>query len=190
MKSGNLFIIALLSGVMLTGAGCSWFDNEIPANNNQPIPGAAPDIEFEGDGGTTSNWIKGIDTEPIGGMTKDGWKPVTSVTLPTVYFAYDQSAIGASERHKLQQVSEYLKQNPTFGLIIEGHCDEKGSAEYNRALGERRAIAVQDFLVNTGVSSGRIKTISYGEDRPAVSGSDENSRAKNRRGELILARMQ
>ena len=187
MKSGKILIISLLAGILLTGVGCGWIDNVIPGNDPNPIPSTPPTIEP--DKGTATEWTKNINIEPIEGLTKDGWQPVKNVTLPTIYFAYDRSTIGASERYKLQQVAEYLKNNMEFGLIIEGNCDENGSAEYNRALGERRAIAAKDYLVNSGISAKRIKTISYGEDRLLVKGDTEAAHAKNRRDNLILARM-
>ncbi len=186
MKAHNIFTIFLLAGILLTGAGCSWFDNEIP-EGTKPIPNPNPEIEIGADG-TASTWTDNVNVDSMSGVTKDGWQPVKNVNLPTVYFAYDRSVIGVSERYKLQQVAKYLKENAGFGLIIEGHCDENGSAEYNRALGERRAIAVKDYLTNSGISIARIKTISYGEDRLAFKGDDEAAHAKNRRAELILAR--
>ncbi|MEK9179264.1 MAG: OmpA family protein, partial [Patescibacteria group bacterium] len=93
-----------------------------------------------------------------------------------------------SEQAKLEQVANYLLPNQTVNLIIEGHCDERGSVEYNRSLGERRAISVRDYLAKLGVPDTRMQTISYGEERSAVSGSDESAWAKNRRAELIPAR--
>ena len=188
MKLQNYFSLFLLSAMLTVATGCSWFDNKIPDENTKAIPGPAPGIELED--GSTSKWMDTVNVDSMSDTTKDGWKPIASVTFPTIYFAYDRSAIGASEQYKLQQVAKYLNENGAFGLIIEGHCDEKGSAEYNRALGERRANSVRDFLANSGVSTGRIKTISYGEDRPAIkNATSERDHAKNRRGVLILARM-
>lgn len=186
MKSHNILTVSLLTGVLIIGAGCNMFDSQVPPNQTEPIKTAtAPeDIEAGKD-----PW-RDIETEPMSGLTKDGWQPIKNVTLPTVYFAYDRSTIGSSERHKLDQVAKYLKENKVFGLIIEGHCDEKGSAEYNRSLGERRAITAKDYLRNSGVSEKRIKTISYGEDRLAHKADTEIAHAKNRRVELILARTQ
>ncbi|MBU8902160.1 MAG: OmpA family protein, partial [Victivallales bacterium] len=149
---------------------------------SKPVAPQAEEIEV------STAWTDDINTSTMSGLTKDGWQPIENVTLPTVYFAYDRSAIGTSERHKLEQVAKYLKNNTTFGVIIEGHCDEKGSAEYNRALSERRAIVVKNYLVNSGISLNRIKTMSYGEDRLAEKADTEIAHAKNRRAELILAR--
>ena len=183
MKLQHYLSFFLLSAMLTAGTGCSWFDNKIPEENTKSIPGPAPGLELED--GTTSKWMDNINVDSMSDTTKDGWKPIASVNFPVIYFAYDRSAIGASEQYKLQQVAKYLNENTAFGLIIEGHCDEKGSAEYNRALGERRANSVRNFLSNAGVSTGRMKTISYGEDRPAVKGEH----AKNRRAQLILAKM-
>ncbi|MFA6716630.1 MAG: OmpA family protein [Victivallales bacterium] len=188
MKAYKILITFLFAVILAAMSGCSWFDNKIPKNQNS-IPGPDADIEIGADG-TASKWTDSINLDNPSGATKDGWQPVKGVTFPVIYFAYDRSVVGASERYKLEQVANYLKANTQFGLIIEGHCDEHGSAEYNRALGERRAIAAKDFLANAGVSPNRLKTISYGEDRPAIKASDETGHAKNRRAELILARMQ
>jgi len=185
MKLDKILTLSLLAGILVTGSGCSLFDSTIPEKNAKPIPVLNKELEE----GAVSPW-KDIATEPMSRVTKDGWQPVKSITLPTIYFAYDRSVIGLSERHKLQQVAKYLKENKEYGLIIEGHCDEKGSAEYNRALGERRAIAAKDYLTNSGISTARIKTISFGEDRLLEKAKDETAHSKNRRAELILARMQ
>lgn len=188
MKPYKILTISLLAGILLAGPGCTVFDSDTPDTSAaKPIPSSTTPDEIEAG---RSPWTKNIETESMSGLTKDGWRPIRNVTLPTVYFAYDRSVIGTTERHKLNQVAKYLKENTVFGLIVEGHCDEKGSAEYNRALGERRAISVRDYLVNSGVSEKRIKTMSYGEDRLAVKANTEIAHAKNRRAELILARMQ
>ena len=104
-----------------------------------------------------------------------------------VYFGYDQSDIAASERAKLDVIGKYMNENPGKGLVIEGHTDERGSDEYNRALGERRALAVQQYLNLLGVADNRMQTISYGEDKPAVSNATSNSdHQKNRRAEFVI----
>src|SRR4029077_2984344 len=104
----------------------------------------------------------------------------------TVYFEFDKSTVKASEQGKIQAVANYLKSEPRTILDIEGHCDERGTAEYNRALGERRALAIREHLVNLGVAADRVYTLSWGEDKPADQGHDEAAWGKNRRGEFIL----
>ena len=103
-----------------------------------------------------------------------------------VYFDYDSSQVAASERPKVEAVSQHLKQNSSVSVIVEGNCDERGSNEYNLALGERRAQAVRDYLASLGISADRIQTKSYGEENPANPGHDEAAWAANRRGEFVL----
>lgn len=104
----------------------------------------------------------------------------------TVYFDLDRSSVKAGEGRKLEEVATYLKGSVKDRLEIEGHCDDRGTEEYNRALGERRALALREYLINSGVAADRIATKSWGEDRPAVPGGGEAAWAKNRRGEFIL----
>ena len=104
-----------------------------------------------------------------------------------VYFAYDRSTIGESERPKVETLAQYLQQHNTYYVIVEGHCDDRGSDEYNRALGERRALAVRDYLVALGVADNRIQTVGYGEEKPAVpDATSEAQHAKNRRAEFLI----
>ena len=99
----------------------------------------------------------------------------------TVYFGYDQSILTAEGQATLDRQAAFLKVNPTIRIVIEGHCDERGTREYNLALGDRRASAARDYLVAKGVNASRLTTISYGKERPAVGGSNDTSYALNRR---------
>jgi len=103
-----------------------------------------------------------------------------------VHFAYDSSQVGPAERAKIEAVSSHLKQTGSVGLVVEGHCDERGSREYNLALGERRALAVRSYLVGLGIAAERIQTKSLGEEQPAAMGHDEASWSQNRRGEFVI----
>jgi len=107
----------------------------------------------------------------------------------TVYFAFDSAAVLSKEQNKLIIVSEKLKSDPSAKLLIEGHCDERGTEEYNRALGERRALALREALAAAGIDSNNVRTISYGKDKPADPGHDEAAWSKNRRGEFILCHL-
>ena len=104
----------------------------------------------------------------------------------TVYFEFDRAAIKESERGKIDGVATHLANNPSHAVRIAGHCDERGTEGYNLSLGERRALAVREYLAQLGVAQNRIDTISYGESMPAVQGSGEKVWSKNRRGEFIL----
>jgi peptidoglycan-associated lipoprotein len=107
-----------------------------------------------------------------------------------VYFDFDSAVIKNSERGKITAVADYLRSTPRAALEVEGHCDERGTEEYNRSLGERRALAVREELALQGIDPRRIFTISYGEDQPAVEGNNESAWSKNRRGELVLLNAQ
>ena len=104
----------------------------------------------------------------------------------TVYFAYDSSALTVDTEGTLMRQAAFLNANPALTVTIEGHCDERGTREYNLALGERRATAARDFLLAQGVDAARIRTISYGKERPAVAGSNDASWAKNRRAATVI----
>ncbi|MGA2220249.1 MAG: OmpA family protein [Verrucomicrobiia bacterium] len=112
---------------------------------------------------------------------------LTHGQFPPVYFDFDSVKIRPSEVAKLEAVAAALKGNSNK-LVIEGYCDERGTAEYNRALGERRAEAAREKLVALGVAASRITTISYGRDRPADLGHDETAWAKNRRCEFSIVK--
>ena len=106
-------------------------------------------------------------------------------TLNVIYFDYDKSALRADQMTALTDNARRLREfRPENNVVIEGHCDERGTIEYNLALGERRASAVKKYLTDGGVATARLETISYGEERPAAMGRDENAWSKNRRAEL------
>ena len=110
--------------------------------------------------------------------------PMPSAGLTDAYFDFDKYNIREDARAALENDARWLKENPKVKVKIEGHCDERGTNEYNLALGERRAKATMQFLVSLGVEKGRLSTISYGEERPACSQHDETCYQKNRRGHL------
>lgn len=103
-----------------------------------------------------------------------------------VFFNFDQSDLRGEARATLDRQAEWLEQYPQYNVVVEGHCDERGTREYNLALGERRANAVRNYLVAKGVNAARITTISYGKERPEAAGSNESAWAQNRRGVTVL----
>lgn len=104
-----------------------------------------------------------------------------------VFFEYDSSVLSGEAQATLERQANWLKQYNSVNIVIEGHADERGTREYNLALGERRANAAKSYLVNLGVSSARLSTISYGKERPAVVGSDESAWSQNRRAVTVIA---
>jgi peptidoglycan-associated lipoprotein len=124
---------------------------------------------------------------PIGGPGGPGYAPGSQQDLAAtagdrVFFAYDQATISPEGQQILERQAAWLKRYANVSVTIEGHCDERGTREYNLALGERRAQAVKNVLVALGIPAARIQTISYGKERPIVVGSDEAGYAQNRVG--------
>jgi peptidoglycan-associated lipoprotein len=103
-----------------------------------------------------------------------------------VFFNYDSSELDSDAQELLQDQVAWLKQYSDVSVIIEGHCDERGTREYNLALGEKRAQSVKNYIISLGISSDRVSTISYGKERPAVVGSNDGAWAQNRRSVTII----
>ena len=167
---GQTVVIAL--ALVMVTAGCkSW-----------PFRKRAP----EGPGGTAPVVDPLLSGEDIGmsDMRLEGEE--VAVRFDPVYFAYDSAQIQPEERTKIEKVADYLRGNPRLRLIVEGHCDERGSAEYNLALGERRALAIRAYLIGLGIAADRVQTVSYGEERPAAAGTGEAVWRLNRRGEFVI----
>ena len=109
-----------------------------------------------------------------------------SKLLKDIYFGYDKYEIRREDEEILRENAAFLKKNPKMKIQIEGHCDERGTAEYNLALGERRANHTKKYLVSLGITSDRISTISYGEERPLDPSNNEEAWAKNRRAHIVV----
>ncbi len=123
-------------------------------------------------------------TEPTPAPTP---APTTEAFAPkTVYFAFDDYTLNMDSQQQLQGMADHLKSTQSTVVQIEGHCDERGSIEYNLALGERRAASVKNYLVQLGIDAARLSTISYGEEKPAADGHDEAAWSKNRRAEFTV----
>ena len=153
-------IIGLL-GALLLLAACSSPPPEAPAAGPPGGPGGAGGI------GSTNN---------VPGSQQD----LEASAGDRVFFAFDRSDISAEAREILTRQADWLRRYPNVSVTIEGHCDERGTREYNLALGERRAQAVKNVLVASGIPTSRISTISYGKERPIVVGSNEEAWAQNR----------
>ena len=140
------------------------------------------------------DWSNGLEPrDPNMGFGEDGtytdangktWNMVEGV-LPSVYFGFDSSAIGSSERGKLQDAANHLMDNPSDALLLEGHCDWYGTTEYNLALGDRRSNSARDYLITLGVDSSRIETLSKGS-LESTSGLSKTESSQDRRADVII----
>lgn len=142
----------------------------------RPAPQPAP-AEEPAEAGDWETADTGSDVLSIDEINRSG-------ALQEVYFDYDQSEIRPDQRAKLQANAQYLRENTHFRVLVAGHCDERGTREYNMALGERRASATMQYLVSLGVPRERIEIISYGEEQPKATGSTESAWQQNRRAEF------
>ena len=126
------------------------------------------------------------DLDAAGKHFEDLYKRCTDVAFEPVYFGFDSTVIPQGEFGKIDLVVQHLKENPTRVVSVEGHCDDRGSNEYNMSLGENRAIIVRNYLLQNGIAGERIETRSFGEEKPAVVGEDESAWSRNRRGEFAI----
>jgi peptidoglycan-associated lipoprotein len=184
------FTKLLVLGLILTVAasGCRKKPGHIT-----PLPQASRTGVQDAENAPPLGDTSGLKTENTGGFSQpdrkahEGWPKDREIfKSDMVHFDFDSSVVRAGEKSKVSAVADYLKANSMDAVEIEGHCDERGTEEYNRSLGERRALALREQLVSLGVDPGRIDTISYGKDRPADPGHDETAWKQNRRGEFIL----
>ena len=140
----------------------------------------------DGTGGVTgADTTGGIASNPAN--AHEGWiKDAEALKAQTVLFDFDSSVIKSSEKSKVAAVADYLKANHGKAVLVEGNCDERGTEEYNRSLGDRRAQAVREELVRLGIGATEVDTISYGKDKPAVQGHDESAWKMNRRDDFVV----
>src|SRR5450432_3378642 len=186
-------ICPLALAITLAATGCKHDTGKVT-----PLPGSNPGM-VGGDsssgtlpGGSTVPPDTGVGTQPGGGQTAslEDFEGMAmdraALANYTVHFAYDSAAVKKSEKSNLAAVAAALSADAGTKLLIEGHCDERGTEEYNRSLGERRALALREALAKLGIDPARVRTISYGKDRPFDPGHDESAWGKNRRGEFVL----
>jgi len=174
-KSTKTLLLALGLAIALTGfTGCA--GKKKPPQQQRPAPVTtekkkpAPEPKIQ----EAPKKVEEKETVPA------------TLRFETVYFDFDKSNIRPDQRTKMERNAELLSKYKTVRIQIEGHCDERGTNEYNLALGQRRAESAKQYLVDYGISSSRISTISYGEERPVDPGHNETAWAKNRRCEFII----
>jgi len=189
-----VFPLALALAATLATTGCKHQPMKVT-----PIPGSTGgqvgDVNNQGTLPSTPPFATdntGVNSQQGGGSTAaldtfEGMiKDPAALAANTIHFAFDSAVIKKHEDANIATVASALSANAGDKLLIEGNCDERGTEEYNRALGERRALAAREALVKVGVSPDRIRTISYGKDKPADPAHDEAAWAKNRRDDFIL----
>ena len=171
MNSRTISLLAAAAAMSIT-AGCARRSADLPP---EPPSSTTPAEDF----GTVDSSAGAV----VPGSRADF---LQSVISDRVFFALDSYAIDAEARRTLDAQADWLARNPTVNVTIEGHADERGTREYNLALGDRRANAARDYLQSRGVDGRRMQTLSWGKERPAVEGSNESAWAQNRRAVTVV----
>jgi peptidoglycan-associated lipoprotein len=191
MKTMKLIYAIALATTLAAATGCKHapgyltkLPGQKPAMVGElgPNPTMPSPLPFDPGSSATSLPLPAANIDSWGDMNEDR----AALANYTVHFAYDSAAVKSSEQSNLRAVAGALGTDASAKLLIEGHCDERGTEEYNRSLGERRALALREALAKLGVDPMRVRTVSYGKDKPADPGHDESAWSKNRRGEFIL----
>lgn len=193
LKRRSFYVVALFSFALLMTAGCATHKVANQDASSVPAPAAKQAAQSKPDttppqqsAATPVPQITPAPAATLQPLTTSSATSQLQSALEKIYFDFDSSDLSASARETLSKNAAALKKASSARIRIEGNCDENGSAEYNLALGERRAKAAQQYLVTLGVSPDRLSTISYGKEKPAVQGSDESVWKKNRRDEFIV----
>ncbi len=183
----RLTTIALLAGVFALGACKSSSPDVLPPDPSGGAYGSGSGYGSGQDGGYGFGQDGGLTNKPFANQVgSQGHFDQAVGGRTVVYFDTDRFNIDSSDAATLSEQAQYLMQHPNLNVTLEGHCDERGTREYNLALGERRANAAKNYLVSLGVNSNRIRTVSFGKERPAALGSDEQSWASNRRAVTMI----
>ena len=177
MRKGLKSLILLIVSVSFLSACAGTTDT---TKDDSMVSGSGSDTSSSSGSATTS--ATGSGSAWSGHALDD---PDSLLANRTVFFAFDESVILDEDRPILEAHAEYLSQNPGAAVTLEGHTDERGTREYNLALGEQRAISVRQFMSLLGASGQQLRTVSYGEERPAALGHNEEAWAQNRRVEII-----
>lgn len=195
MKLSNLSTVTVFAfALSLAAIGCRTRSSMVTplassaGTAHQPVAATAPGNPLTTDGQPVSQDVTSSSnnslTDPA--IRKDWPRDREIFNADTVHFDYDSSNIKESDKSKVALVADYMKGHAGDAVEIEGHCDERGTEEYNRSLGERRALALREELVRLGIEPGRIDTLSFGEDRPVDTAHNEAAYKQNRRGEFVL----
>ena len=151
------------------------------ARRNRVLPPAPPSETMPGEQGLPGE--AGMPGEIVPGSRADF---LQSVPTDRVYFDFDSYSLDGEDRSTLDAQAQWLSSHPNVSVTVEGHADERGTREYNLALGDRRANAARDYLQSRGIAAGRMQVISWGKERPAVEGSNESAWAQNRRAVTVV----
>ncbi len=200
MKKGNLyvniFVMTLMLCFLVTVSACSKKKPAVDPMETYPSESAmtGADAEAEAEAAAQALAEEELQAERETEAARQAAREAalkqeearSAFVNEDIYFNFDDASLSADARMVLKDKIDWLRNNPNATVLIEGHCDERGTSEYNIALGQRRAESVKMYLVNAGISPSRLSTISYGEERPVDFASNESAWAKNRRAHFKI----
>ncbi len=174
------FFSLLIAGTLLTSCGDKDDDDlNLSMNGDGSYEsGELGNVGYDSDGY--------ISSASLGDLTKISKEQFSDIIGDRVFFTFNSASLSREAQNTLRLQADYLMANSDFTAVIEGHCDERGTREFNLALGERRATSVKNYLINLGVNPGRITIISYGKEHPEYLGSNEAAWSKNRRSVTVI----
>jgi peptidoglycan-associated lipoprotein len=187
MKINYMYSTAVALAVVLATTGCKHH----PVGVTPIGPGMNPNVgenvppptqAYNPNENVSSTGIPPRDNGDLSNFTQDS----TTLAPETIHFAFDSAVIRDEDQSKLQAVAQALQQNSNYQLLVQGNCDERGTEEYNRSLGERRALAAREALAGMNISADRVREISFGKDKPVDTGHDESAWSQNRRDDFVL----
>ncbi|MBC2713900.1 MAG: peptidoglycan-associated lipoprotein Pal [Desulfobacteraceae bacterium] len=192
MKKSNIYfkigLVILMVGFLMTVSSCSKKKSRLDPMEQYPTE---TEISAAGEqGGDAAQSLSEEELEAQRFQEQEAVRIKEAARMKfvdeDVYFNFDDATLTSSARQVIKQKVAWLRENPGASVLIEGHCDERGTEEYNIALGQRRAQSIKTFLMNAGISTTRLSTVSYGEERPVDFGNNESAWAKNRRAHFKL----
>ena len=181
MKFSTVMAVLAVSLAVVT-TGCK-YDKGAKGSG---VNGDGTGVEGQDISSVNSSAAEGSLSDAAEGKFEDLYTRCTDVNFEPVYFGFDSTVVPQGELSKIDAVVQHLNSRQDRVVVVEGNCDERGSNEYNMSLGENRAVIIRNYLVQSGIAANRIQTRSYGEEKPAVNGSDESAWARNRRGEFAI----
>jgi len=173
--AASLLVLSLLAACASETKKDEAAPSATPAASSPAAPGAAPSARSTQPGAVTGNALN---------------DPKSMLFKRSVYYEYDQSAVKTDYRSLVEAHARYLRDNPGATITIEGNCDERGSREYNLALGQRRADGVKSMMTVLGVPDRQVETVSFGEEKPKSQGHDEGAWSQNRRSDIVYRKVQ
>ncbi len=185
MRTSLLLSLFAVSALVLTGCGTKSGNGNGAGDDAYTAGDAGADVGMNPNDAAFDPNDPNVGAFASSGNFEDTRERVNDAGLATFYFTFDSYTLPSEELGKIEAAAQYLLDHPTYVMVLEGHCDERGSNEYNLSLSEQRALSVRDYMTSLGIDTNRLQTRAFGEEKPAVMGTDESAYSQNRRAEFV-----